>query len=580
MPPSDDNRTIPDEYHRAERAYRDGNLVEAEHWCRQALESVPEHGEALYLLGVIAFENVDDASAIDFLSRATQERPKHARAFFYLGAACHRLQNPSAALAAVLKAIALDPGLVEAHFQLGLVYQAQDELGEAEAAYRQGLKLDPDNARLHDALGTALHKAGRFEEAVTLYQQGLAIDPRLASLHNNLGSALQEQGELEAAGAAYLQSLLLAPERVETVYNLGFNLECRNQLDEAVAKYRHAIEINPRYVKAQLALARMCEARKEMQQAVDIYQRSIRLDPRNRAAHLGLGQILADVEKWAEARVCYENVLRIEADDVQANEGLGEVYRELGELDQAISYYGRARDLGSVAAGHLLAALTHEETPIAPRQYVEELFDSYSEDFEEHLLGTLSYQTPRILFETFTRYIGKSRRFQRAIDLGCGTGLLGLEFQSIVERIEGVDLSSDMLEKASEKGIYTDLNTGDIVEFLNAAGDKYDLFMAADVLIYIGNLSAVFLAVKDRATPGAYFVFSTESGDCREFELRTTGRYAHSEAYIRSLAQAQGFTMLRSTSVPLRKEGDDWIDGQIFILRYLPANEQNNTTPQ
>ena len=377
---------------------------------------------------------------------------------------------------------------------------------------------------------------------------------------------------METAGAAFLEALALEPGNAETAYNLGLNLECRNQLDLAVAKYREAVELNPRYITAQLALARIYEVRDEMQKAVAVYQSGIRLDPRNREAHLSLGNILVAAGKLDEARVCFENVLRIKPDDVGANEGLGEVYLELGEVDQATDSYRRARDLGSISAGHLLAALTHEETQMAPRQYVEELFDSYSKDFEEHLIGTLSYQIPELLFESFVRYIGKNRRFHRSVDLGCGTGLLGQAFLSIVDRLDGIDLSSDMLEQAREKGIYSDLHAEDIVECLNAGEDKYDLFMSADVLIYIGNLLPLFRAIKNRATQGAYFVFSTESEDHGDYALRTTGRYAHSEAYIRSLAQTHEFTVLRCSSVPLRKEGDDWIDGQLFILRYLPGD--------
>jgi predicted TPR repeat methyltransferase len=575
MSTTENDPLSPPEYKQAASSYRDGNLPEAERLCRLALESSPDCGDALYLLGVIAYEKSDDEAARELLVRATQVNEKNARAFLYLGAACHRSGSAADALAASLSALALEPELPGAHVQLGFIHQGQGDLEKAEAVYRQGLALDPENPRLHDALGTVLHACGRFADAIGVYQSGLEINPQLASLHNNLGSALQEEAEYEAAGNAYQKALFLDPNRAEYSYNLGLNLECRNQLDKAIEEYEHALEKDPRYVKAQLALARQYEVRGQMQRAVEVYQRGIRLAPRNRELHLNLGHVVLDAGRLEEARVCYENVLRIEPDDVDACEGLASIWVDLGDEDKAIAYFERARDLGSITAVHLLAALTHQETQIAPREYVEQMFDSYSDNFEEHLVGALSYQTPRQMFEAFARYVGEDRHFQRSIDLGCGTGLLGLAFQPLVDRLDGVDLSADMLEKAGQKGIYTNLYKEDIVEFLADAREQYDLFMAADVFIYIGNLAPLFLAVQNRATTGAYFVCSTEVVEEGEVELRKTGRYAHSEAYIRSLASAHNFTVLRCSSVPLRKEGEEWAKGQIYIMRYLPTDTKS-----
>ena len=530
----DTTKTLSD-YHKALHAYREGDLDEAEQLCQKAMKSSPDYADVVHLLGIIEFKKGDDENAIRHFTQATRLNPNDAGAFVYLGASHHRTGYSSKAIAACHKAIALNPELADAHFQIGLVYQSQNELDMAETAYRCALNLDPDNARLYDVLGTILYTRGLFNEAITSYRKGLALNPKLASLHNNLGCALQDKGDLKAAEAAYLKALTLEPN----------------------------------YIKAQLGMARVHEKRKEYQQAVKAYQHAIRLDPQNQEAHANLGHILVDANKLDEARVCYENVLRIDSNDAEANEGLGAIYAGLDKFDRAIKYYRRASELGSISARHILAALTHEDTQQAPRQYVEDLFDSYSENFEEHLIETLSYETPKLLYEAFTRFNDGNDKmcFQHAIDLGCGTGLAGLAFQSIINQLDGVDLSPEMLKKASKKGIYNNLYTTDIVECLDAGGEKYDLFIAADVLVYIGNLTRLFLAVNKRASKGAYFLFSIESSDSKDFELQLTGRYAHSEAYIRSIAQAHKLTVLRCSSVQLRKENEEWVRGKLFILK-------------
>ena len=40
------------------------------------------------------------------------------------------------------------------------------------------------------------------------------------------------------------------------------------------------------------------------------------------------------------------------------------------------------------------------------------------------------------------------------LDLGCGTGLAGEAFKSLARRLDGIDLSPLMIERAKGRGIY------------------------------------------------------------------------------------------------------------------------------
>ena len=86
--------------------------------------------------------------------------------------------------------------------------------------------------------------------------------------------------------------------------------------------------------------------------------------------------------------------------------------------------------------------------------------------------------------------------FAHALDLGCGTGLAGVAFRDCVERLEGIDLSPGMVAEARAKGIYDALHVGEVVAHLKAATDRqFDLILAADVLVYVGDLAPLFLEV-------------------------------------------------------------------------------------
>ena len=115
--------------------------------------------------------------------------------------------------------------------------------------------------------------------------------------------------------------------------------------------------------------------------------------------------------------------------------------------------------------------------------------------------------------------------------------------------------------------MYNALLLGDVCEQLLQSLDMFDLFIATDVMIYIGNLEPLFNAVTSKANPGAYFTFSVESQQHNDFTLQPTGRYAHSTAYISRLTAASDFTVIAQKQTGIRKEDDTWIPGEIYILQ-------------
>ena len=101
---------------------------------------------------------------------------------------------------------------------------------------------------------------------------------------------------------------------------------------------------------------------------------------------------------------------------------------------------------------------------------------------------------------------------------------------------------------------------------LNKTREKYDLFIAADVFVYLGDLNAVFQAVQKHSTEDAYFLFSVENCP-KDYVLRPSGRYAHSPAHIQSLAAKHRMSVEFSQSCGLRKEKGQWVMGDLYVLK-------------
>jgi predicted TPR repeat methyltransferase len=417
------------------------------------------------------------------------------------------------------------------------------------------------------ALIESLIEDEKCEQALQLLQAAILRDARSATLQNLMGAVLAASGRPDEAQTAFDEAIALAPMDAKYHYDAGGNYLERREFEAAEKCFARVIELDPGYVDAHAQLGAVYEECGSEQDAVREYQKAIRLSPRSITAHQRLARLLVRNEQYDEAVVCFENVLRISPDDMEAYKELGEIFIEKRQDSLAMDYLNRAVELGSKSSAHFLAALRGELPPTPPAGYVEELFDEYVEEFEEHLTEDLDYDAPRQLIAAIRDVAGENAHFNHAVDLGCGTGLAGPLLKPMVNALWGVDLSNGMLQVAEQKQVYDKLQHSDLVRFLDTHDSEFDLFFSADVLIYLGPLDTVFEAVAGRAGRGALFSFSVELFKEEGYTLTRSGRYAHSVEYTRQVAQRAGFEVLETRYANLRKEHDEWVAGVIWVLR-------------
>ena len=153
------------------------------------------------------------------------------------------------------------------------------------------------------------------------------------------------------------------------------------------------------------------------------------------------------------------------------------------------------------------------------------------------------------------------------LDLGCGTGLCGPLLRPMARTLAGVDLSPAMIEKAKARRAYDRRWAADLLEALRAADAGYDLLVAADVLIYFGDLTPVFEPAVAALRPGGLFAFSVEAGEGERFQFRpATRRYAHAEPYLRRLAGIFGLRVIRLDPITVRTEAGKSVPGDLVVL--------------
>ena len=378
-----------------------------------------------------------------------------------------------------------------------------------------------------------------------------------------------QTGQLQDAKALYCQILQIIPNHSDALHMYGVLAYQVEKFDVSANLIRKAIAINPRVPDYHSNLSLTIRSVGKLEEAIACCKRAIELKPDYAEAYNNMGVMFKDEGKPEEAISCYQKAVQLKPDYAEAYCNMGVMFKTEGKVDEAIRSFKHVIELDqeNATAKHLLAALTGKTPENAPRQYVKDLFDQYSKRFDYHLVEKLEYRTPALLRKSLNSLFEDSLHFQNAIDLGCGTGLSGMEFRSVSDRLTGLDISPKMLQVAKNKKIYDAIQHVDIVDYLNITNEKYDLFIATDVFIYIGNLKPVFQSIQNCSLNGAYLIFSTESTNENSYVLRQTGRYAHPLPYIELLAKQHDFVIEMSSQKVIRKEKEKKIMGNLFILK-------------
>jgi predicted TPR repeat methyltransferase len=341
------------------------------------------------------------------------------------------------------------------------------------------------------------------------------------------------------------------------------------QIDQAASLIASVVQAEPTHVGALKLMGLMAMQTGATEIGIGCYTRALALSPRSHDVLLELGNALVAGYRPVEAVSAFKQALTLRPNDGAAFRGLGQAQIDMGNRADALKSFRKTLAIlpYDQYAAHMIAALSGEANKLSSR-YVPDLFDTYANTFDEHLTGTLAYRLPEAIREAILAE-ASGRQFHALLDLGCGTGLVGVALKDFVTDMDGIDISPKMIRKAAERGIYRRLRTGDALNILAPDAEltgPYDLVTAADVFIYIGPLEATFASVARVLTPGGLFAFSVESAAGDEVVIRSTGRFSHPAPYIQRLASQHGFAVLVQQDVPIRQERNQPIPGTLYLL--------------
>ncbi|GLH78642.1 methyltransferase [Bradyrhizobium sp. SSBR45G] len=273
--------------------------------------------------------------------------------------------------------------------------------------------------------------------------------------------------------------------------------------------------------------ARDLQLKGDLAAAAEVMEQAIEVAPTFASAWFELGKIRLDLGETDKAIAAFQNAVAADPDDRHGA-------------------HVRLMQLGAVPLGDM------------PKAYVTSLFDQYAPRFEAELIERLNYRAPAILFKAVIAVRAAEKKpayFRRAIDLGCGTGLGAAAFAKNVDSIIGVDLSSGMIAQARATGLYAELHVDDMTSALQKRPDgAADLVLAADVMVYVGDLGPVLREGHRVLARGGLLTFTVETHDGDGVIMGKGLRYAHAAEYISGVVASAGLQLAHLEPVSPRTE--------------------------
>lgn len=470
--------------------------------------------------------------------------------------------------------------------------------------------LQPESANVQNHLANVLKKLGNFQESEAAYQRALELDPYFAEAYNNLGILYFSQNNFEKAERYYQQALIVSPDFIDALYNLGLCHLRKNQDEAAAEWFEKLLKIAPNHLPAHYHLGKIYFKQNQLDQAIQQFTAVLAINEKIPELHSNLANCYLKQEQWAQARIHYEKSLDLDPNNFEACYNLAIVSEEFANIDLAIQYYQKAckinpedfathNNLGIayLKRQNLGFALKHFEIALdlqpdnenlryninaikqdkrleaAPTNYIKNLFNNYAEHFEKHIQESLDYQVPEELLKAAK--ISLSRAWipafagttTRILDLGCGTGLAGKLFKPYAKRLVGIDLSENMIDVAKTKNIYDELIVTDMESYLQTQNASFDIILAADVFVYVGKLDHLIAQCKAALTRKGLLIFSTEICENNDYQILQSGRFAHSELYLKKLAKQHRFKIIYNQLIQARMQYDEPVIGRVIVMR-------------
>lgn len=512
-----------------------GQLDLAESGYRELLRKNPRDIEILHSLALLYAESENFVDAVKYLQIAIQYQP-------------------------------MDPVL---QLHLANILKFQGLYGQAVDVLQKTIQAHPDYAPALNNLGTVYYSQGKLPEAIQLYRDVIQKHHDYIDAYYNLGLALSKLEKREEAIETYQSLLKKSPEHFAARFHLACLYMKQEKIEHALREFSLIEESQPYHLETQTNIATCYLKKGALKEAKKHYLKALELSPEDTQILFNLGVVNMQLGNTDSAIQNYQKVVRLNPDLFAAQNNLGVAFLAKQHLAYALHHFQEALRLqpNNEAIRYTVTMLSQNQRLLAaPPDYVKSLFDAYADHYEQHLLSALDYQIPAHLYQAISETIKLNPQSLDIVDLGCGTGLCGIPFKPFAKTLTGVDLSEKMIEVAKEKKIYDTLVCQELDRFLAEQTAVYDLIVAGDVLVYMGDLTHIFQHASQALRGKGLFSFNAEISEDTDFKMNQSGRFSHQKKYLDQLASQNHFKVMHYQVVKTRMQNNEPVYGHVYVL--------------
>lgn len=348
----------------------------------------------------------------------------------------------------------------------------------------------------------------------------------------------------------------------------------QHQLGEALTAANNALTLAPTNAAALYEKGAALLEMGVFEDAASVFTSVLAVEPLSQKALTSLGSAYFSLKHLELAAKVWEQAARIGDVCMTTLEDLAICYQRLGDFDRVAVTWERVLriDPSHPEAQHHLAALGKlPANDRASRAYLVKLFDDFADTFDD-TLDSLGYEGPRLLSEAVLRCQRDVPADLDILDLGCGTGGSAIHLHSWATRLEGVDLSPRMLDKARSLSLYDHLHCSDMLDYCQSHEGVYDLVFAADSINYFGRLDELFSGIHHTLRPGGlfgFFVETMEEAGADGYRLEPHGRFSHQVEYVNACLESAGFFAADHDEAVIRSEVGRPVRAILYVAKLL-----------
>lgn len=436
-----------------------------------------------------------------------------------------------------MSAIATDPNLK--HQTKAREQIAKGDLKNAALTLNKANAQWPQNPRVFMLGGLLAEKSGNVNGAFEALRKSVALAPDWGPGLLELALLLARQNQFKEAVETAEKVAALEPQNLQVLAGIIDIAHRAGHTEMAVRHLRRGLELVPGDVALRRLLARDLSDQGQHDESLALWSALVDESPADHQSLTGRVQALIAAGKPTDARANAETLLGLAPEDV--------VYQHYAQI-------------------------TRGETPAQrPAELTRPLFDSTAEFYDMHMVRNLKYQLPKqVADKILARHPDKKLN---VLDLGCGTGLLGVCLGRLDGALIGVDLSMKMIEQAARHNVYDRFHTVNLHDALRETPEGlYQAITALDVFIYAGDLTETIPNAYRVLAPDGVLIFSCEVADETgpDLALLPSGRYAHKRSHAEALCKAAGFDTVEVEDTVLRHENNQPVHGFV-VTAHKPA---------